>query len=71
MSTDAMIFYSLTYSYKNFFQAKGRIDRMNTRFTYLYYYIFVSNTWLDRGVKKAIQNKKDFNEKEYVEFQEV
>lgn len=65
VSTDAMIFYSLTYSYKNFKQCLGRIDRLNTRFTYLYYYIFVSNTWLDRGVKKANQDKKDFNEREY------
>jgi hypothetical protein len=66
ITTDAMIFYSLTYSYKNFKQCMGRIDRLNTPFTFLYYYIFVSNSWLDRGVKKANQNKKNFNEKEYV-----
>lgn len=66
VSTDAMIFYSLTYSYKNFMQCQGRIDRLNTRFTNLFYYVFVSNTWLDRAVKKANSEKRNFNEKEYV-----
>jgi hypothetical protein len=65
ITTDAMIFYSLTYSYKNFMQCQGRIDRLNTPFTFLYYYIFVSNTWLDRGVKKAIGEKRNFNERDY------
>jgi hypothetical protein len=53
------------YSYKNFMQCQGRIDRLNTPFTFLYYYIFVSNTWLDRGVKKAIGEKRNFNERDY------
>jgi hypothetical protein len=66
VSTDAMIFYSLTYSYKNFEQCQGRIDRMNTRFNILYYYVFVSNIWLDRAVKKSLAEKKSFNEREYV-----
>lgn len=66
-ATDAMILYSLTYSYKNFEQCQGRIDRLDTKFDILYYYIFVSNIWLDRAVKKALDEKRSFNEREYVE----
>lgn len=65
-STDAMVLYSLTYSYKNFEQAQGRIDRLDTPFTSLYYYIFVSNSIVDRAVKAALGSKKSFNEKKYV-----
>lgn len=66
ITTDAMIFYSLTYSYKNFEQCQGRIDRLNTPFALLYYYILTSNSWLDRGVQKSLQEKKNFNEREYL-----
>lgn len=64
--TDAMVLYSLTYSYKNFEQSMGRIDRLDTPFSILYYYVFVSNIWLDRAVKRSLSNKKSFNEREYV-----
>ena len=60
--TDAMILYSLTYSYKNFMQSQGRIDRMDTNFTKLYYYVLGSSSPIDRAVKSALQNKKSFNE---------
>lgn len=60
-STDAMVFYSLTYSYKQFWQAQGRIDRMNTPFVDLFYYVLMSNTVFDKAVKKSIDEKKDFN----------
>lgn len=66
-ATDAMILYSLTYSYKNFEQCMGRIDRLDTPFETLYYYLLVSNVWLDRAVKKSLSEKKSFNEKEYAE----
>lgn len=64
-STDAMILYSLTYSYKNFIQCQGRIDRLNTVFTDLYYYIFVSDSKIDLAVQEALAQKKDFNWKRY------
>jgi hypothetical protein len=66
-STDAMILYSLTYSYKNFEQVQGRIDRLDTPFSILYYYVLMSNIWLDRAVKSALDQKRSFNEREYEE----
>jgi hypothetical protein len=66
-STDAMVLYSLTYSYKNFIQALGRIDRLNTPFKDLYYYILVSDAITDRAPKIALDHKKDFNERRYAE----
>ncbi len=65
-STDAMVLYSLTYSYKNFIQAQGRIDRMNTKYETLYYYVFVSNSSIDRAIKGSLGSKKSFNEKKFL-----
>jgi hypothetical protein len=62
--TDAMMLYSLTYSYKNFIQSQGRIDRIDSPFTKLYYYILTSDAPIDRAVKKALAEKKSFNERE-------
>ena len=63
-TTDAMILYSLTYSYKNFVQSQGRIDRMDTPFRTLYYYVFTSSSIIDQGVKRALGEKRSFNERE-------
>jgi hypothetical protein len=62
--TDAMMLYSLTYSYKNFIQSQGRIDRIDTPFTKLYYYILTSDAPIDTAVKKALAEKRSFNERE-------
>lgn len=66
-STDATVFYSLTYSYKNFEQALGRIDRLDTPFLTLFYYIFLSNSAIDKAVSKSLAGKQLFNERAYAE----
>lgn len=63
IDTDCMVLYSLTYSYKNYIQAQGRIDRLNTPFTNLYYYIIESLSPIDIGVKRSLGAKKSFNER--------
>lgn len=61
-STNAMVLWSLNYSYRNHEQVQGRIDRLNTDFTELFYYIFVSHSFVCRGIRRALERKEDFNE---------
>lgn len=63
VETDTIIFFSQSYSYKMTKQAAGRIDRLNTPFTNLYYYHFKSKSYVDQAIYKCLGNKKDFNEK--------
>lgn len=65
ISTNSMLFHSLTYSFKTFEQSQGRIDRLNTPYTDLYYYILASNSVIDRGIKEALGSKKTFNERRF------
>lgn len=62
ITTNATLFYSLTYSFKNWHQAHGRIDRLNTRFTYLHYYLLLSKMVIDPAVMTSLKAKKSFNE---------
>lgn len=68
ITTDCMVFYSQTYSYKSLIQSAGRIDRMNTSYTDLYYYHLVSSSSIDSMIKKALGLKENFNEAKWFCF---
>lgn len=65
--TDTLIFYTPNYSYKMMTQAAGRIDRINTPFSDLWYYTIESDAPIERSIRLALKNKKSFNEKLWFE----
>jgi len=66
ITTDTIIFYSQSYSYRMTAQAEGRIDRLNTTFKDLYYYKLRSRAPIDLAIYKALGQKKNFNERSFV-----
>ena len=65
IETDTVIFYSQNYSYRIMTQSSGRIDRLNTPFTDLYYYHLRSNSTIDSAILRALKMKKNFQEKSF------
>lgn len=68
VKTDTIVFYSQNYSYKVMAQASGRIDRLNTPFTDLYYYHLKSTSGIDLAISRAVKEKKIFNESRWVKW---
>lgn len=68
IKTDTIIFYSQNYSYKIMAQSCGRIDRLNTPFTDLYYYHLKSRSGIDLAISQALSKKKKFNESKWVKW---
>lgn len=67
ITTNVMIFYSQSYSYKDTVQAAGRIDRLNTPYKHLYYYHIKCEASIDKVISESLNRKEEFNESVYLE----
>ena len=65
ITTNAIVFYSLNYSYSTMVQSAGRIDRLNTPYKDLYYYYLKSTSSIDRAIAQALKEKRDFNNSDF------
>lgn len=61
ITTNATFCYSQSPSYKQTEQAYGRMDRLNTPFVNLFYYLPMSSAWIDVVMRRAFREKRDFN----------
>lgn len=64
--TDTIVFFSPNYSYKVMVQSAGRIDRLNTSFTDLWFYHIKTKSIIDIAINSALSKKKNFNEKSLI-----
>lgn len=68
VDTNVVIFYSQNYSYKIKTQSAGRIDRLNTPYSDLYYWHIRSKAPIDLAIFKALSSKKNFNATNFVKY---
>jgi hypothetical protein len=65
ITSDCVVFFSSNYSWRTLEQCKGRIDRMNTPFSDLYYYHIWSDAPIEKAIKAANKRKEIFNERQF------
>lgn len=65
-TTDTIVFFSPNYSFKILEQCRGRIDRRYTKYKDLYYYHLISNSGIDKAIRKANESKRIFNENNFL-----
>ena len=68
ITTDTIIFYSQHYSWKVMEQSCGRIDRINTPYSDLYYYHIFTDSSIDKSIRRCVNKKQVFNEKNFAPF---